>query len=163
MFCKEMFTYFMHQKFQTQFLGLKGAQIMLMNTVRISIKWFMSCSIQTDRLEVHILDSFYAISADNTSKCLQHAWNILQCFLTVTAYWFSLHVLCRCTKCDKAFHRRALYDIHVLSHVPKEEQPFVCCKCARRFHCEALLRQHERVHLPREERLIYPCDICSKK
>ncbi|XP_023714987.1 uncharacterized protein LOC111868519 isoform X5 [Cryptotermes secundus] len=69
----------------------------------------------------------------------------------------------RCTKCDKAFHRRALYDIHVLSHVPKEEQPFVCCKCARRFHCEALLRQHERVHLPREERLIYPCDICSKK
>ncbi|KDR24404.1 hypothetical protein L798_04357 [Zootermopsis nevadensis] len=69
----------------------------------------------------------------------------------------------RCTKCDKAFHRRALYDIHILSHVPKEEQPFVCCKCARRFHCEALLRQHERVHLPREERLIYPCDICSKK
>ncbi|PSN42181.1 hypothetical protein C0J52_09858 [Blattella germanica] len=69
----------------------------------------------------------------------------------------------RCTKCEKAFHRRALYDIHILSHVPKEEQPFVCCKCARRFHCEALLRQHERVHLPREERLIYPCDICSKK
>ncbi|XP_067010892.2 uncharacterized protein [Anabrus simplex] len=69
----------------------------------------------------------------------------------------------RCEKCEKAFHRKSLYDLHILSHVPKEEQPFVCCKCARRFHCEALLRHHERVHLPREERLIYPCNVCSKK
>ncbi|XP_063218808.1 zinc finger protein 37-like isoform X2 [Bacillus rossius redtenbacheri] len=69
----------------------------------------------------------------------------------------------KCDKCEKAFHRRALFEIHLLSHVPKEEQPFVCCKCARRFHCEALLRQHERVHLPKEERLINPCDICGKK
>ncbi|XP_049776069.1 uncharacterized protein LOC126163165 [Schistocerca cancellata] len=69
----------------------------------------------------------------------------------------------RCDKCDKAFSRKSLYDLHVLSHVPKEQQPFVCCKCARRFHCEALLRHHERVHLPREERLIYPCSVCNKK
>nr|CAD7399765.1 unnamed protein product [Timema poppensis] len=69
----------------------------------------------------------------------------------------------KCDKCEKSFHRRALFDIHLLSHVPKEEQPFVCCKCARRFHCEALLRQHERVHLPKEERLINPCDMCGKK
>ncbi|XP_075224189.1 uncharacterized protein LOC142326011 isoform X2 [Lycorma delicatula] len=68
----------------------------------------------------------------------------------------------KCDKCEKTFHRKSLLTIHVMSHVPKEEQPFVCCKCARRFHCEALLRNHERVHLPKEERLIFPCRLCQK-
>uniref|UniRef100_A0A1B6CGW8 C2H2-type domain-containing protein n=1 Tax=Clastoptera arizonana TaxID=38151 RepID=A0A1B6CGW8_9HEMI len=69
----------------------------------------------------------------------------------------------RCEKCEKTFHRKSLLNLHIMSHLPKEEQPFVCCKCARRFHCEALLRNHERVHLPKEERLIYPCHLCHKK
>lgn len=69
----------------------------------------------------------------------------------------------RCDKCEKTFHRKSLLNLHVMSHVPKEEQPYVCCKCARRFHCEALLRNHERVHLPKEERLVFPCHLCHKK
>lgn len=73
---------------------------------------------------------------------------------------YSVH---RCDKCEKTFHRKSLLNLHVMSHVPKEEQPFVCCKCARRFHCEALLRNHERVHLPKEERLVFPCHLCHKK
>lgn len=68
----------------------------------------------------------------------------------------------KCDSCEKTFHRKSLLNVHMMSHVPKEEQPFVCCKCARRFHCEALLRNHERVHLPKEERLVFPCDLCQK-
>ncbi|CAH0380738.1 unnamed protein product [Bemisia tabaci] len=68
----------------------------------------------------------------------------------------------KCEHCEKSFHRKSLLISHLLSHVPKDEQPFVCCKCARRFHCEALLRNHEKVHLPKEERFVFPCKVCHK-
>ncbi|KAK6619617.1 hypothetical protein RUM43_012374 [Polyplax serrata] len=70
---------------------------------------------------------------------------------------------CQFENCNKTFHRQQLLDVHSLSHMPKELQPWMCCKCSRRFHTESLLKQHEKVHLPKEEKLIHPCEVCQKK
>lgn len=51
----------------------------------------------------------------------------------------------------------------MISHMPKDEQPYVCCKCAKRFHTSSLLKKHEKVHLPEEERFLDVCNICQKK
>lgn len=53
--------------------------------------------------------------------------------------------------------------LHMISHMPKDEQPYVCCKCAKRFHTSSLLKKHEKVHLPEEERFLDICNICQKK
>ncbi|KAL0267840.1 UNVERIFIED_CONTAM: hypothetical protein PYX00_009995 [Menopon gallinae] len=70
---------------------------------------------------------------------------------------------CDYENCNKTFHRQQLLDVHMLSHMPKELQPWMCCKCSRRFHTESLLKQHEKVHLPKEEKLIHPCEVCQKR
>lgn len=70
---------------------------------------------------------------------------------------------CRCDTCSKTFNRRSLMCLHMISHMPKDEQPYVCCKCAKRFHTSSLLKKHEKVHLPEEERFLDVCNICQKK
>ncbi|KAK3909437.1 Zinc finger protein 782 [Frankliniella fusca] len=69
----------------------------------------------------------------------------------------------KCDQCEKTFTRKALLESHAMSHMPKDQQPFVCCKCAKRFHCETLLKNHEKIHLPNEEKPVYPCPVCDKK
>ncbi|KAK7603158.1 hypothetical protein V9T40_003157 [Parthenolecanium corni] len=71
--------------------------------------------------------------------------------------------LYKCDTCNKTFNRRSLMCLHKMSHVPKDEQPYVCCKCAKRFHTASLLKKHEKVHLPEEERFLDVCNICQKR
>lgn len=66
-----------------------------------------------------------------------------------------------CATCNKRFPRESELASHQITHLPKEEYPFVCCKCARRFTTQQLLRHHEKKHIPMEERLIHPCEICK--
>ncbi|XP_065365381.1 transcription factor grauzone-like [Calliphora vicina] len=65
-----------------------------------------------------------------------------------------------CEKCDKSFFKKAVYDRHILSHVPDEERKFQCDECDKKFAAEYLVTQHKAfAHLNKYGKI---CDICGK-
>ncbi|KNC32011.1 Transcription factor grauzone [Lucilia cuprina] len=66
----------------------------------------------------------------------------------------------RCEKCDKSFFKKAVYDRHILSHVPEEDRKFQCDECDKKFAAEYLVNQHKAfAHLNKYGKI---CDICGK-
>ncbi|XP_026289237.2 zinc finger protein 41 isoform X2 [Frankliniella occidentalis] len=113
--------------------------------------------------KIYELDEMFVDDRTEEELCEDSDWTLEDMSDKKVKSRNKLKTTFKCDQCDKTFVRKALLDSHSVSHMPKDQQPYVCCKCAKRFHCETLLKNHEKTHLPSEEKQVYPCHVCDKK
>lgn len=64
-----------------------------------------------------------------------------------------------CDVCGSRWKGKASISLHVVTHLPQDEQPYHCQKCNKGFTQYSNLKIHELVHVDQKP---FQCDLCSK-
>ncbi|GAB0093721.1 zinc finger protein 37-like [Sergentomyia squamirostris] len=67
----------------------------------------------------------------------------------------------KCDLCGYMVSRPRFLESHKKTHLPEDQKPFACDQCPRRFCWKNAYELHKLSHQPREERKFFICDSCG--